>query len=217
VYRRCTSPASSGRASRRSRRWCTAWGAGQRLPLRPNEGPGLQHAAPALRGDTLLPSTFPQPGQVDANPDLQVHTQLAPGTPQVYSAGLAQGLNFLQVKKQDHRRVHHPGAARSSWTYNRKHPNTYILCMCLCHCGCHCGCHCMQGLNSLQVMDKIIAACTARGIKVILDYHRMHLTDSNEYGLWYDAASPESTWIGNWAMLAKRYKGNPTIVGVSTI
>jgi len=32
----------------------------------------------------------------------------------------------------------------------------------------------VQGLNSLQVMDKIIAGCTERGIKVIPDYQRLH-------------------------------------------
>jgi len=35
----------------------------------------------------------------------------------------------------------------------------------------------VQGLNSLKVMDKIVMECGKRGIKVILDYHRMHLTE----------------------------------------
>jgi len=75
----------------------------------------------------------------------------------------------------------------------------------------------VQGLNSLEVMDKIIDAAGKRGIKVILDYHRLRLTVSNEWGAWFDDKIPESTWINNWVMLAKRYKGNPTIIGVSTV
>jgi len=104
----------------------------------------------------------------------------------------------------------------------------------------------VQGLNSLQVMDKIIAGCTERGIKVILDYHRIHATVNNEDGLWWDKEYPRNmgqqlghagqalqgephhhrgeystvygyeqnlghsvlvvAWVGNWVMLAKRYK-----------
>ena len=75
-------------------------------------------------------------------------------------------------------------------------------------------CHCVQGLTSLQVMDKIVCECAQRGIKVILDYHRMRRTWGNEIGTWWDADTPESVWLDNWAMLAERYKGIPTIVGV---
>lgn len=71
----------------------------------------------------------------------------------------------------------------------------------------------LQGLNSLQVMDKIIKACPTYRIKVILDYHRMRLTAYNEYGLWYDGQYPESVWIKNWVMLAKKYAKNPTVIG----
>jgi len=51
-------------------------------------------------------------------------------------------------------------------------------------------CHCIQGLTSLQVMDKVICECAKRGIKVILDYHRMHLTWGNEIGTWWDKDTP---------------------------
>ena len=61
----------------------------------------------------------------------------------------------------------------------------------------------------------MIWAFGQRGIKVILDYHRMHLTWDNELGTWFDDHTPESVWIENWRSLANRYKGNPTIIGVS--
>jgi endoglucanase len=78
----------------------------------------------------------------------------------------------------------------------------------------------LAGLNSLQIMDKIVAAAGSEGLKVILDDHRSEAGDSNEpTGLWYTSAYPESNWIGDWEMLVKRYKdftdadGNPVVIG----
>lgn len=81
---------------------------------------------------------------------------------------------------------------------------------------CHCVCPCVQGLNSLRVMDRIVIECGRRGIKIILDYHRLHLTTSNELGTWWDERTPEEVWVRNWRNLAWRYRKNPTIIGVST-
>ena len=75
----------------------------------------------------------------------------------------------------------------------------------------------LQGLSSLQVMDAFLQACGSRGIRVILDYHRMQAGSASENGLWYipgDATYTEQFWISNWQMMAQRYKGNPTVVGV---
>jgi endoglucanase len=74
----------------------------------------------------------------------------------------------------------------------------------------------LQGLTSLQVMDAFISACGTRGIRVILDYHRMQAGFASENGLWYipgDATYTEQFWISNWQMMANHYKGNPTVVG----
>jgi endoglucanase len=79
----------------------------------------------------------------------------------------------------------------------------------------------LQGLNSLQVMDKIIAAAGATGLKVILDNHRSEAGNSAEgNGLWYTNAYPESNWIADWQTLVRRYSsytdssGNPTVIGL---
>src|ERR1019366_2225035 len=32
-------------------------------------------------------------------------------------------------------------------------------------------------------------------------------------GLWYPSAYPSSAWVNDWATLAKRYAGNPTVIG----
>ena len=79
----------------------------------------------------------------------------------------------------------------------------------------------LAGLNSLEIMDRIISAAGTEGLKVILDDHRSDAGDSNEpNGLWYTRAYPESNWIADWEMLTKRYQsftdagGNPIVIGV---
>jgi endoglucanase len=72
----------------------------------------------------------------------------------------------------------------------------------------------LQGLNSLQILDKIIAYAGQAGLKVILDDHRSEAGESAEQdGLWYTSAYPSSAWVNDWAALAKRYAGNPTVIG----
>jgi endoglucanase len=73
----------------------------------------------------------------------------------------------------------------------------------------------LRSLSSLQVLDKIIEGAGARGIRVILDNHRASSGGGpEENGLWYTAAYPETRWIADWQMLASRYFGNPTVVGM---
>ena len=79
----------------------------------------------------------------------------------------------------------------------------------------------LAGLNSLQIMDKIITAAGADGLKVILDNHRSEAGNSNESnGLWYTSAYPESNWIADWQTMATRYQsfkdanGNPIVIGM---
>ncbi|WP_031073197.1 cellulase family glycosylhydrolase [Streptomyces sp. NRRL WC-3742] len=70
----------------------------------------------------------------------------------------------------------------------------------------------LQGLNSLQVMDKIVDFAGASGLKVILDRHRPD--SAGQSALWYTAAVPESTWIADLTALAARYAGKPTVIGI---
>ena len=72
----------------------------------------------------------------------------------------------------------------------------------------------LKGLNSLQIMDKIIAYAGQIGLRVILDNHRSEAGNSAEAnGLWYTSAYPESAWINDWKALASRYGGNTTVIG----
>jgi len=72
----------------------------------------------------------------------------------------------------------------------------------------------LAGLNDLQILDKIIAAAGADGLKVIIDNHRSEAGETAEAnGLWYTSAYPNSAWINDWATIAKRYANNPTVIG----
>jgi len=72
----------------------------------------------------------------------------------------------------------------------------------------------LKGLNSLQVLDKIISDAGQAGLKVILDNHRSEAGESAEQnGLWYTSAYPSSAWVADWVTLAKRYAGNATVIG----
>ncbi|MET7681513.1 cellulase family glycosylhydrolase [Streptomyces sp. NPDC005423] len=70
----------------------------------------------------------------------------------------------------------------------------------------------LQGLNSLQIMDKIVAYAGQDGLKVILDRHRPDA--SGQSALWYTSAVPESTWIADLKSLATRYAGQSTVIGI---
>ena len=72
----------------------------------------------------------------------------------------------------------------------------------------------LSGLNSLQILDKIIAYAGQAGLKVILDDHRSEAGESAEAnGLWYTSAYTSQAWVNDWVTLARRYAGNPTVVG----
>jgi aryl-phospho-beta-D-glucosidase BglC (GH1 family) len=72
----------------------------------------------------------------------------------------------------------------------------------------------LQGLNGLQIMDKIVDYAGQIGLRIILDHHRSDAGNGPQInGLWYTAAYPESRWRSDWVMLANRYAGKPAVVG----
>ncbi|MBP2230456.1 Ca2+-binding RTX toxin-like protein [Azospirillum agricola] len=80
-------------------------------------------------------------------------------------------------------------------------------------------------VTPLEVLDKIIDYAGQVGLRIILDHHftSAQATDNSSYmsnGLWYDddpnAPYPtydEATVTSDWEFLAKRYAGNPTVIG----
>jgi endoglucanase len=72
----------------------------------------------------------------------------------------------------------------------------------------------LQGLNSLQIMQKIVAYAGQDGLKVILDNHRSDAGNSAEAnGLWYTSTYTNQDWVNDWVTLAKLFAGNPTVIG----
>lgn len=69
----------------------------------------------------------------------------------------------------------------------------------------------LKGLTGQEIMDKIIYGAGQRGLRVILDRHRP--STSNQSQLWYEGVYDEERWIKDWQMLAKRYRGNDTVIG----
>jgi len=69
----------------------------------------------------------------------------------------------------------------------------------------------LQGLTGIQILDKLVAGARARGLKIILDRHR--LDSGGQSALWYTGAYSEQRWISDWTMLASRYQGNDTVIG----
>ncbi|MHB9851930.1 cellulase family glycosylhydrolase [Streptomyces krungchingensis] len=70
----------------------------------------------------------------------------------------------------------------------------------------------LQGLDSLQVMDRIVTYAGRDGLKVILDRHRPD--SGGQSALWYTPTVPESTWIADLKALAARYAGQDTVIGI---
>lgn len=72
----------------------------------------------------------------------------------------------------------------------------------------------LQGLSSVQLMDAIIDYAGQKGMRVILDHHRSGFgSGTSGSGLWYEGSYTEDAWVADWAMLADRYKDDPTVIG----
>src|SRR5258707_1859764 len=69
----------------------------------------------------------------------------------------------------------------------------------------------LKGLRGLALMDRIIQGAGKIGLKVILDRHDP-MADQRP-ALWYTDQVPQTRWIQDWAMLAKHYRGNDTVIG----
>jgi len=74
----------------------------------------------------------------------------------------------------------------------------------------------LQGLSSLQILDKIVDYAGQIGMRIILDEHSAMAGDYANEQLWYIPGSTVYTpqaWINDWVSLAERYANNPTVIG----
>jgi endoglucanase len=70
----------------------------------------------------------------------------------------------------------------------------------------------LVGLGPLPILDRVIDYAGSKGMRILLDRHRP--SAAGQSALWYIPGVPESTWISNMQMLATRYRGNPTVIGI---
>lgn len=70
----------------------------------------------------------------------------------------------------------------------------------------------LQGLTSLALLDRLLAAFNARGIYILLDHHRPDCNAISE--LWYTNQYSEEAWISDLAFVAQRYAGLAYFLGI---
>ncbi len=70
----------------------------------------------------------------------------------------------------------------------------------------------LQGLNSQQILDKVVQEISDRGMFVLLDHHTPDCQAISE--LWYTPAYSEQQWIADLVFAANRYKGVPGVIGI---
>lgn len=70
----------------------------------------------------------------------------------------------------------------------------------------------LAGLDSLQILDQVIAEFDRQGIYVLLDHHRPDCLAISE--LWYTPYYTEADWIADLVFVAHRYRHHPYLLGI---
>lgn len=70
----------------------------------------------------------------------------------------------------------------------------------------------LQGLNSLQVLDVLVAQMEQRGLYFLMDHHRPDCAAISE--LWYVGGYTEAQWIEDLRFVANRYKDRRYFLGM---
>lgn len=71
----------------------------------------------------------------------------------------------------------------------------------------------LEGLSSLEVLDKIIQEAGNLGLYIILDNHSRAADGYMNETLWYTDTFSEDQWISDWVMMATRYKNQSNVIG----
>jgi endoglucanase len=71
----------------------------------------------------------------------------------------------------------------------------------------------LSGLDSLEVLDKIIDYAGTIGLYIILDNHSRAADGYMNETLWYTSSYSESKWISDWRMMVERYKDKSNVIG----
>ncbi|HHW4680814.1 MAG TPA: glycoside hydrolase family 5 protein, partial [Xylella taiwanensis] len=69
----------------------------------------------------------------------------------------------------------------------------------------------LQGLSSIEILDKVVKELSGRGMYVLLDMHTPDCAAISE--LWYTDSYSEQQWIDDLRFLARRYNKIPGVLG----
>lgn len=64
----------------------------------------------------------------------------------------------------------------------------------------------LEGLTSLEVLEKIIAEAERQGMRIILDNHSRMPDAYKEETLWYTPTFTEDQWIADWVFMINKFK-----------
>lgn len=70
----------------------------------------------------------------------------------------------------------------------------------------------LQGLDSLQLLDKVVGELDAQGFYILLDHHLPDCQAISE--LWYTGSYSEQQWIDDLVLMASRYRNVGGVVGI---
>lgn len=74
----------------------------------------------------------------------------------------------------------------------------------------------LDNKSSFDIYAEVVKEAGARGMKVILDYHRLAPPYRYDFepGLWWNTTYNESYWLKTWKMVVSRFIDDSTVVGV---
>ncbi|MFZ5990097.1 MAG: cellulase family glycosylhydrolase [Bacillota bacterium] len=70
----------------------------------------------------------------------------------------------------------------------------------------------LEGKNTLEVLDAVIAQCKLKGIKVMLDMHRV--VNGYQTNTWYTGSYTDKDFEECWKWLATHYKNDDTVIAM---
>ena len=70
----------------------------------------------------------------------------------------------------------------------------------------------LAGLNSLQILDRVVMELNRRGMYILLDHHSSDCKSISE--LWYTPTYSEAQWLADLAFIAERYRHVPGVIGI---
>lgn len=70
----------------------------------------------------------------------------------------------------------------------------------------------LSGLNSSQILDKVITELNNQHLNILVDHHRPDCQAISE--LWYTGGYSETQWINDLTSIAKRYQSLPYFMGI---